>query len=238
MGQHYLLANLTKSQRMYPGLIPEALAIITSGDSSMKQWLSLLLVDLGYDARKLSLQNLCLKTLCEHQHQYPPALLSNLPQHLQDKMDVMYLSQNLIGEWAGDRLILTGNWSEYCPFPPHGEWRRCETEDNLYHVVESGKFSSSHMARVDRCKSSREIKRRLEKLLAGKSQIVANLDKQEYLDPRTYDGSYPKEVLTGLLIMLTHSSIRRDSDLPDLGSAGVWAGDRVTIMHSRTVRGL
>ena len=243
MGQYYLFANLTKSQSMYPSWSMKAVGIL--GDAAMQHWLALFLLDLGSgEHKKLSLQNLCLKTLCEQEQQYPPALLASLPQHLQEKRDVMYLSQNLVGEWAGDRLILTGDYSEYCPFPPHGEWKECEMKDNLYSLVdESEKFTSSHAAIVyeNWTKNKSEIERKLEKFSAGKSYIVANLDKKEYLNPRVYNTAGLQDsvldfmralrggVLSGLLITLTHSTGSGSGDLPPTDSGGMWAGDRITI---------
>ena len=62
---------------------------------------------------------------------------------MQKKLDFTFLTQQLVGKWAGDRLIITGDYSTYSPFPPNGEWK----EQNLFKFVYgSGQFSDSHHA--------------------------------------------------------------------------------------------
>ena len=71
----------------------------------------------------------------------------------------------------------------------------------------------------------------MKKFCAGKSHIVANLDRKEYLIPQAYEQfqlDCVDGVMSGLLITLTPTG-EGGGDLPCLGSVGVWAGDRITL---------
>lgn len=143
--------------------------IVECGDFQF--WLSLFLLDLGdYEYKHLrSLQNLCLKFLCNDEQQY-----EHLPKHLIKKLDVTFLSQGLVGEWAGDRLIIAGDYSKLSPFPPHGEWK----EGNLYDMVdESEHFSVSHASKISNYYDDNrgKIRNKLQKLCDGKKYKVVNL---------------------------------------------------------------
>ena len=205
-------------------------------DGSVQHWLSLFLLDLGECGHLKTLQNQCLGFLGHNEQQYSPGTFEILPKHLLEKMDVAYLSQQLVGEWAGDRLIITGDYSEWSPFPPDGEWKK----GNLYDFVEKN-FSSSHARKIYDCYCENEasIKSKLQKLCGGKDYKVVNLDKKEYLNPQAYKtgdktvldfANHCNSVMTGLLISLVHSTGSGGGDFPSsIASQGMWAGDRIMI---------
>lgn len=233
MGQYYLLANVTKSQSIHP-LLMKAGEIVVNGDFQLL--LSFLLLDLdNHEYRKessRSLQNLCLKFLCNNEQLYSQATLEVLPKHLLKKLDVTYLSQRLVGEWARDRLIITGDYSDFSPFPPHGEWR----SGNLFKLIDSEHFSRSHA--LDFCDQYEDrIANIIFKLFNDKIHKVVNLDKKEFLDPQAY-GVGEKDILNftrrgvmaGLVISLIHSTGGGGGDLDkSVSSQGMWAGDRIII---------
>ncbi len=85
-----------------------------------------------------------------------------------------------MGKWAGDRLIITGDYSDYSPFPPHGEWKH----GDLFKLADS--FSDNHVDEAFQYYRSRResIIKRLQKLYEGQLHMVVSLDKKEYIDPR------------------------------------------------------
>ena len=181
MGQYYVFANLTKSQSMH-SMLQKALEILANG--SYLPWLQLFLLDLG-DSKlgQSSLQNNCLEVVSNSDPS--SAATDLLPKTMQKKLDLTFLTQQLVGRWAGDRLIITGDYSTYSPFPPNGEWK----EQNLFEFVYgSGQFSKSHASEVyEQFKTNQAtLLEKLGEFCEGKYHKVVNLDKKEYLDPQAY----------------------------------------------------
>lgn len=230
MDQAYILANVTKSQNLH-GFIYKELEIVIRGN--FEYWLSLFLLDMGEVKHSMSLENICLRYVCKNKEDFPPSTFKNMPKSLLEKLDVTALSEQLLGEWAGDRLIITGDHSDMAPFPPNGKWKT----GNLYNFVyESGKFSCSHIFRSYTTGALGRKDRNLHKFCGHKIHKVVNLDKKEYLDPPAYGKGENcvldfmhnhGGVIAGLVIYLIHSTRR---DLPDdVTTLGMWAGDRITI---------
>ncbi len=151
-------------------------------------------------------------------------------------MDESFLSQGLVGEWAGDRLIITGDYSDYSPFPPLGEWK----QGNLYNLVsdESGPFSDSHVEEAYQYYQmyKKSITKKLEKLYDGQIHMMVNLDKKEYLDPRAYGQKNVTDFtetnggkMADLVLSLIHSTGCGGGDLKATDSKSRWAGDRIVI---------
>lgn len=232
----------------YHFLLRKAHSVI--GDSTFRLLLALSILDLRSYFDVQSLQTLCLKFIAKNEHQYQPnSLESLLPQHLLKKKDLIFLSQQLIGEWAGDRLIITGDYSEYSPFPPNGEWK----EGNLFNLAYEC-FSNLHINQIYKhyIANTDNIQTKLKKFFDGKVLVVVNLDKKEYLDPQKYphkkielinnfdfnindealgfEGHNWRGVMTGLVIALIHSTGCGTGDLcSSVSSQGSWAGDRIAI---------
>ncbi len=90
------------------------------GSQDFEFWLMILLLDIehqkGKHQKSSTLEKLCLKSLAEIENRENYTKL--LPSHLERKADIFFLSQQLVGKWARDRLILTGDCCDYGPFPP------------------------------------------------------------------------------------------------------------------------
>lgn len=140
-----------------------------------------------------------------------------------------------IGAWAGDRLVIIGDYSEKAPFPPNGEWK----SGDLFSYIDEHSNPTPNIFSID---DNKESVAKLRKMCEGKVHLVVNLDKKEYLDPRAYSQDtnalefvfyfvfYRESVLTGLVIKLIFSTRRGGADLPNnITSKGTWAGDRITI---------
>ena len=80
--------------------------------------LALLLVDLGNHDNLNTLQQCCLNCLSRHlcKDKIPEELKDLLPYHLVNKLEAAILSQHHVGAWAGNHLIITGNYSMHNPF--------------------------------------------------------------------------------------------------------------------------
>ncbi|XP_019851696.1 PREDICTED: uncharacterized protein LOC109581756 [Amphimedon queenslandica] len=203
-----------------------------------QQGLALLLLDLGDNSQ--SLEQSCLNFLGDNASQYQPSAFERLlPKHFVSKIDVAYLRQRKVGAWAGDRLIVTGDYSDYSPFPPHGEWK----SGCLYHLAES--FEETDFSKIRDTLNDSEcmatIEKKVKELCQDKAMKVVNLDKKEYLDP----GAYPAKeattwdiiandkfngVMDGLFIKMTHSTRGGcEAFYPSISLKGEWAGDRIVI---------
>lgn len=192
------------------------------------QGLLLLLLDLGN--LEISLQSLCLKYLSSNKQHYTQTTLENLPQALQKGLDVAedvtILSQLGVGKWAGDRLSLSGDETDFSRFPPHGEWKK----GRVFEMV-SDDFSCTCAPKIDL-----HYFNKLQNLCTDK---VVNLDKKEFLDPLAYDSEkktvldYAESrhgVMAGLIISLIFSTYKNSGDLiKAVTSQGMWTGDRITI---------
>ena len=236
MAQSYLLVNVTQSQKVNPwkmGLWLSAKAIPIVYDRFHELMLALFLIDLGDDDPR-SLESLCLKYISSHEQLYS-SITGQLPKYLQDKLGKTYLSQHLVGAWSGNRLIITGDYSAFSPFPPNGEWK----EGNLYEMKE---LCDSHVRELHSWYYDNRdyILTKLRDFCNGKTHVVVNLDKKEYLDPQVYGGSEKHVqdfvtstkfgILTDLVIHLIHSTVSGGFDLSSsVTSQGLWAGDRITI---------
>lgn len=112
---------------------------------------------------------------------------------------VTLLSRHLVGEWAGDPLIITGDETDYSPFPPHGEWKKKDLSacaspgdepSNLYELTESSEqFSESHTEYYSYQWSQAHgetVLKKLGEFCEGKYHYVVNLTKKEFLDPQAY----------------------------------------------------
>ena len=257
MGQYYRLINLSKSQRL-PEICGKAIEIIpniydydaTEGTSC----LMLLLLDLG--TNEMTLQNSCLKYLCENKQDYS---LGSLPAHLRRDLEVAFLSQTGVGAWSGDRLVLIGDESKNSPCPPDGEIKEGTIYDMEFPSCREPTLSYDHRSK-------------LQEFCKGKDYKIVNLDKKEYLNPIAYEkleeekrklklekseekecaasnsdsGSEEEKeeedstvldyadnkhgVVTELIIRLVYSTFRQFGDLkPSVTSQGTWAGDRITV---------
>ena len=208
----------------------KAVEIIWNG--SFQPELALLLLDLGKQEK--SLEKDCQQYLATHGEEYPEGTLQLLPKHQQQKVDKTQLQQlHHIGAWAGDRLVIIGDYSEAGPFPPNGEWRR----GDLSGYMESHSNSTPDVLRIY-AEDNKESLATLKTLCKGKVHLVVNLDKKEYLDPRAYGGEQNTldfanirfSILADLIIKLIYSTGSGGGDLPgSVTSQGVWAGDRITI---------
>ena len=187
MGQYYLLANVTKSQGMRPILL-KALDILAS--RSFQPHLALLLLDFGQqNEQQRSLESSCLEYLAQHDDEFTQDHKQELPSHMQQRMKTTKLTQLHVGAWAGDRLIITGDYSDHCPFPPDGKWEN----GNLFGMI-SGSFADCPDVLAIYRKENKEALHELRKLCEDKLHYVVNLDLKEYLDPRAY-GNREKNVL-------------------------------------------
>lgn len=242
MGQYYILVNVLKSQEITPfGM--KAVEIVWNG--SFLPQLALLLLDLG-NQEECSLEKDCQKYLATHEEEYQEGALQLLPKHQQKNVEVAKLQQLYhIGAWAGDRLIIIGDYSDKAPFPPNGEWK----SGNLFSYISEHSNPTPDILRIF-SDDNREWLAKLRKVCEGKVHFVVNLDKKEYLDPRAYSQKTNalefgccKSVLTGLVIKLIFSTGSGGGDLPtgpndsddegegpvNIVSRGTWAGDRITI---------
>ena len=179
MGQYYTFVNISKSQTVHRYFGLKALEFIW--DWFFQQGLALLLLDLGVDDSQ-SLEQSCLNFLGDNASQYQPSAFERLlPKHFMSKIDVSYLTQRKVGAWAGDRLIVTGDYSDYSPFPPHGEWKA----GSLYGLANS--FKETDFSKMREALNNSEcmvtIKKKVKELCQDKAMKVINLDKKEYLDP-------------------------------------------------------
>ena len=209
-----------------------------------------------------SLQTLSQRFLGDHEKEYLP-FDQYLPHHMIKSIDEAYLTGNSVGAWCGDRIILTGDYSDWTPFKPRHDYK------NLYGYA-GAMYPDSHdfiniwssffgepykgpMARFLRNERSplALVENFITKLetssVSNKNCIVVNLDKREYLDPRHYQAgektildivktSESNGVMLGLMICLTHSTGAGTGDLPaSVRSIGAWGGDRIVICTKEEV---
>ena len=224
MGQYYIFANVTKSQAMDPSCFSKACSIV--GAEDFQFWLTILLLDIEHQENEHTLENICLKSLAEIENREDYTKF--LPSHLERKVDICFLSQQLFGRWARDRLIITGDYSDFSPFPPNGDWKK----GNLYDDVEK-RFSYSHAQQVHKQfhENKTKIVRTLKKITEGKDLKIVNLDKKEYM---AFGGrsiidcivaEKNTESMGSLIITLIHSTGSGGGDLSSrCESQGMWAG--------------
>ncbi len=235
--QYYILANLTKSQKMSSWLTQKAYGIVVNG--SFQYWLMILLLDIEHQEKEYTLENICLKSLAEIENRED--YTKSLPSHLERKVDICFLSQQLFGRWAGDRLIITSDYSDFSPFPPNGDWKKgdCWKGDTLYSLV-NVTFSDSHADQVHKQfhENKTKIFQTLKKIIQGKDLKIVNLDKKEYVDPEALGGrsiidcimaEENHKSMCSLIITLIHSTGGGGGDLPSDVDHGMWAGDRIVI---------
>ena len=180
MGQYYLLGNVTKCQGMRP-LLLKALAILD--DRSFQPHLALLLLDFGQncDQTKKLLESTCLEYLAQHDEEFSQDHKQELPKHMQQRIKTTKLAKLHVGAWAGDRLIITGDYSDFCPFPPDGKWK----SGNLFGMISERFVDCPDVLAIYR-EENKEALDELRKLCEDKLHFVVNLDLKEYLDPRAY----------------------------------------------------
>ncbi len=230
MGQYYILANVTKSQKMSSWLM-KAYEIAANG--FFQFWLMILLLDIEHQEKESTLENICLKSLAEIENRED--YTKSLPSHLERKVDNCFLSQQLFGRWARDRLIITGDYSDFSPFPPNGDWKK----GNLYDQVHET-FSDSHADQVHKQfhENKTKIFQTFKKIIQGKDLKIVNLDNKEYVDPEAFGGRSISDCIMAeenhgsmcrLIITLIHSTGCGGGDLPSDVDHGMWAGDRIVI---------
>ena len=160
---------------MWP-FLKKALEILWN--RSFQPHLALLLLD--FDQPKKSLESTCLEYLAQHDDEFSQDHKQELPKHMQQRIKTTKLAQLHVGAWAGDRLIITGDYSDYCPFPPDGKWK----SGNLFEMISDGNFADSPEVVVIYKEENNEALDELRKLCEDKLHFVVNLDSKEYLDPR------------------------------------------------------
>ena len=196
--------------------------------------LALLILDFGQSdqLKQRSLENVCLEYLARYSDKkYAPGYEQQLPKHLQQKLKITKLAQLLhIGAWSGDRLIITGDDSEYNPFPPDGKW----TKGNLFNMIRDSFANSPDVLAICN-EENEEALSELMKICEEKLYFVVNLDLKEYLDPRVYHAGEKNTLLfvnwAGLCGVLAALVIK----LTPQCTWGTWAGCRVKICAAEDV---
>ncbi len=254
MGQYFMFVNATKCQKLV-FCLKKACEIME--DSDFQSMLALLLLHMGHGMadqadtenitveRVPSLQTLSLRFLGDHEKQYLP-FDQYLPNHMIKSIGEAYLTGNSVGAWCGDRIILTGDYSDWTPFKPKAEATnmyyyadKMYPESPDFNNIRSAFFGELYEGLITKLEASS---------VSNKNYIVMNLDKHEYLDPRHYPAgektildiiNNPKRngVMLGLLICLTHSTGAGFGDLSArMQSKGVWGGDRIVICTKEEVK--
>ena len=185
MGPYYLLGNVTKCQGMRPTALMKATEILGCGDFQSE--LALLLLDFGQndpELQKKSLENTCLEYLTRHSDEYSQGYEQQLPKQLQQKIMMKKMTLLHVGAWADDRLIITGDYFDYSPFPPEGRWTR--NSGDLSCMIASSFDGSPDVLAIYK-DENKEALGKLTKYCEDKVHFVVNLDLKEYLDPRVYD---------------------------------------------------
>ncbi len=235
MSQPYEFVNITKSQMLPLWTFRLSSTCNIRPVNGTGSDLALLIADIGNHENLKSLEQCCLHSISRMSCGYgiPRALKELLPSHLATKLEIAYLSQHHVGAWAGDRLIITGKYSQYSPFPPDGKWKMGKRGE-LYNLATT--FSWNHYFEVEsKCNMHLEM---YERKIFDKSIVVANLDKKEYLDPQVYPAqeatlldvikshNWCSGVLAGLFLKILHSTVPNDIGVE---FPGKWAGDRIVI---------
>ena len=242
-----MLGNVTKSQGMWSPLM---MAIEVLRNGYFQPNLALLLLDFGQNnhqpAKQKSLESTCLEYLAQHSDEYAQGYTEKkLPNFMLQRINIIKLTQLNIGAWAGDQLIITGDYSEYILFSPDA-YGRGESR-SLYDVI-SNRFAMSPAVKAIFSEENRGLLDKLTKLCEDKLHFIVNLDLKEYLDPRAY-GTREKNaphsqfvfkwqsgVMAGLLIKLVHSTGSGGGHLPSsITSQGTWTWCRVSICAAEDV---
>ena len=235
--QYYLMANVTKAQ-LHESPSMKKFEWGVEGNQDFEFWLMILLLDIehqkeGHQKGASTLENLCFKSLAEIENRENYTKL--LPSLLERKADTFFLSQQLVGKWARDRLILTGDCCEYGPFPPNGDWE----EGNLFSYA-AETFTDSQVP--EKFYPSQTLK----KTFQGKELKVVNLDRKQYLDPKSFESrsiidcimaGESHQVMVALVIALLQSHTRESMGKfpPSQRPLGIWAGDKIAICTSQQV---
>ena len=179
MVQCYLLGNVTKCQGKAPTASWQAISIVGNGDFQSE--LALLLLDFGQndpELQKKSLENTCLEYLARHSDEYTEGYEQQLPKQLQQKIIMKKMTLLHVGAWAGDHLIITGDYSDYSPFPPDGRWMK--NSGDLFGMID-GSFADIPDVLAILKEEKKVALDELTKLCEDKLHFIVNLDLKEYL---------------------------------------------------------